>query len=301
MGKKKKAKARKKIIKTRIKKLRSKPRKTINESRNTRKSKSRNSILENLATNRKHSNYKYEIQKKVITIKKKNGRRYKVTSYVNIPITKFEAGKYYKIYLIHKKSKDRRLLGFGNFYNIPFVSKLTGKQLAGYAFKPTKGKAPKGWVKTTKLYKTIQKELEDAAKESGADIRASLIPVRKYYHPKYMIFSDYKVKLSDKPKIIGVSVLMQFNYGFQNWLNKRVVFIDMRDEFRNRRIAYKDLYKHIDEIEEVINASIRLNFVSVIQGQADIGVVAINGFIPTTFTPKTHISPFGRQERNIIK
>lgn len=290
--KKKPAKrARKKIIKKRNSKLHSKP----------ASKKREHDFLKSLSENRTKSNFKYELQKRVISRKKKNGRVYKVTKYVQIPITKFKPAQYYRIYLVHKKSKDKRLLGFGKFYNIPFVSKLTNKQHAGYAFKPTRGKAPKGWIRTTRLYKAIQSEVADAAKESGADIRASLIPVRKFYHPKYMIFSDYKLKLSDKPKVIGVSVLLQFNYGHQNWLNKRVVFIDMRDEFRNKRIQYKDLYKHREEIEEVINSSIRLNFVSVIQGQADIGVVAINGFIPTTFTPKTHVSPFGKQQRSIIK
>lgn len=276
----------------------SKSNKTV-KKRNTKLSEK--SFLNNLENNRVSSKYEYILQKRVNTIKKKGAKKYKVTKYDTISINKFKPNNYYRIYLRRKGTSDKRLLGFGKFYNIPFISSLTGKQHAGYAFKIRTGKPPKGWIRTTKLYKTIQKEIEDVSKESGAEIRANLLPVRKYYHPKYMIFSDEKIKLSQKPKVVGVSVLLQFNYGHQNWLNKRIVFIDMRDEFPRKRPTYKQLYKMTDKIEEIINDSINLNFVSVINGQAEINVVAINGFIPTTFVPKSHVSPFGKSNRSIFK
>jgi len=277
--------------------------KVIKRNTARRKRVYKKSVIEQLATNRKHSNYEYEIRKRVITKKKKGKRTYKITKYVKIPVHKFKPNKYYRIYLIHKRTKDKRLLGFGKFYNIPFVSTLTGKQHVGYAFKATKAKAPKGWIASSKLYTLFQREIERAAKdaEPKADVRASLMPIRKWYHPKYEIFSDYKVKLSDKPDVIGVSVLLQFNYGHQNWMNKRVVFVDQRDEFRGKKMTWKELTDHKDDIADVITSSIDLNFVSVINHQAEISVVAINGFIPTKFVPKGHVSPFGKSQRSIIQ
>lgn len=197
-----------------------------------------------------------------------------------IPVNadEFIKGKSYEIFIRHKSTRQRRLLSIGKLNDIPIFTKQPerfGQQLAGRTFDaslkyPKRGKGK--WVPVDRIVRGIQKELEEIGKDSRTEVRASIIPMKRYFHTKWKIYSDKIVGGSKAYRAIFVHCAVRFVYPNQDWIGKQSILLDFQDE----KIRLSRLHKMIPEIEDDLNFRLEL-----LHPQADnVSVVEVNGFIP---------------------
>lgn len=197
-----------------------------------------------------------------------------------IPINsdEFIKSKSYEIFIRHKSTRQRRLLAIGKLQDIPILTKQPerhGQQLAGRTFNPALRypKRAKGkWIPVNRIVRDIQKELEKIGSDSRTEVRASIIPLKRYFHSKWKIYSDEIVSGNKQYRAIFVHCAVRFVYPNQDWIGKQSILLDFQDE----KIRLSKLHKMIPEIEEDLNFRLEL-----LHPQAEnVSVVEVNGFIP---------------------
>lgn len=197
---------------------------------------------------------------------------------VKISADEFIKSKSYEVYIKHRPTKQRRLLALGNLQDIPILTKQPerfGQQLAGRTFDPTK-KYPKRargkWVPVNRIVRDIQKELEERGLEFRTEVRASIIPLKRYFHTKWKIYSDEPVAGNKKYKAIFVHCAVRFVYPNQDWIGKQSILLD----FEDKKYRLSQLHKIVPKIEELLNFRLEL-----LHPQAEnVSLVEVNGFIP---------------------
>ena len=221
----------------------------------------------------KDKDFAVEIFRK-IRIKK---RRKYIQRYVKIGASEFIPNRDYKIYIRHKPSKQRRLLGIGKFRDIPIRSKQIDRfsyQLGGRTFDPTLKfpKKSKGkWIPVDRVVAGIQRELQEAARQSGSEARGAIIPMKRYFHTDWLIYSDHTLKGNTLVRRVFVNCVVQFIYPNQDWIGKQSLFVEFR-----RGIRLKNLHTLIPKLERRLNDDLEL-----LHGNADdVSLLEVNGFIP---------------------
>lgn len=202
----------------------------------------------------------------------------KGTRTVQVNQDEFIRGKNYEIYIRHKKTRQRRLLSIGLLHDIPIFTKIperSGQVLAGRTFDP-KLKYPKKrhgkWIPVNRILKQIQKELEEIGSDLDTEIRASIIPLKRYYHSKWKIYSDKIVKGNAKYTAVFVHCAVRFVYPNQDWIGKQSILLDFQEE----KVKLSQLHKMTNQIEEDLNFRLEL-----LHPQADnVSVIEVNGFVP---------------------
>lgn len=197
-----------------------------------------------------------------------------------IPINEdeFIKSKKYEVYIRHKATRQRRLLALGKLQDIPIFTKQPerfGNVLAGRTFDP-KLKYPKRkhgkWVPVNKIVRDIQKELEEIGKDIQTEIRASIIPLKRYFHSKWKIYSDEIVSGNKQYRAIFVHCAVRFVYPNQDWIGKQSILLDFQDE----KVRLSQLHKMIPKLEDDLNFRLEL-----LHPQAEnVSVIEVNGFIP---------------------
>lgn len=196
---------------------------------------------------------------------------------VQINADEFKSGLQYEIYIRHKPTKQRRLLAIGRLSDIPIYSKQTeifGKQLGGRTFDTsfkTAKKAKGRWVPVSRIVHQIQKELEEYGTDLKTEVRASIIPLKRYFHTKWKIYADNPIKGTKLIKKCFVHCAVRFVYPNNDWIGKQSVFLEF-----SRRIRINQVYKLRERLEERINGDLEL-----LHPNADlVSLVEVNGFIP---------------------
>lgn len=193
-----------------------------------------------------------------------------------IPLKKFNPRRFYKLFVRHKPTGQKRLLAIGNFTNLPIMSQEEQRKgffLGGRKFKPLKiPKKGKGnWITRRQIISQFDKELKGKARELKTKSAALLIPTKRFFHKKWLIFSDKFLRGNQKTKSVFAHIIVKFEYPRRQWLNKQFVPIEFA-----KPIMLKNLTKHIGRIEDLLN--LQLEF---LHPSADnVFVVKINGFIP---------------------
>lgn len=218
-------------------------------------------------------NFEVDIYRK---FRVKKGKHY-VDRFLQIDAKEFIPDKEYRIFIRHKPTKQRRLLGFGKFRDIPIRSKDVERfqyQLGGRTFDPSLKypKKSKGkWVPVDRVVAGIQREIQEHATERGVEQRGAIIPMKRYFHTDWKIYSDHILKGKTLVKKVFVNCAVEFIYPQQQWIGKQSVLIEF-----NRRIQIRKINLLNDKLEDRINRD--LGF---LHSQADdISLVEINGFIP---------------------
>lgn len=197
---------------------------------------------------------------------------------VKISADEFIKSKSYEIYIKHRPTKQRRLLALGKLQDIPIMSKQPerfGQQLAGRSFDPTK-KYPKrargNWVPVNRIVHDIQKELEEIGTDIKTEVRASIIPMKRYFHTKWKVYSDDIVPGNKKYKAIFVHCAVRFVYPNQDWIGKQSILLD----FEDKKYRLSQLHNMIPKIEDLLNFRLEL-----LHPQAEnVSLLEVNGFIP---------------------
>src|SRR5258708_31551863 len=103
------------------------------------------------------------------------------------------------------------------------------------------------------------------------EARGAIIPMKRYFHTDWLIYSDHILKGKTFVKRVLVNCAVQFIYPQQQWIGKQSLFLEFE-----RRIQLKNIHKLINQFEGQLNRD--LGF---LHPQADdISLVEINGFIP---------------------
>lgn len=206
----------------------------------------------------------------------KRGRAY-VSKYLEIGASEFIPNRDYRIFIKHKKTRQRRLLGIGKFRDIPIRSKDIDRfqyQLGGRKFdaslkypKKAKGK----WIPVDRIVAGIQREIQEHAMEKGVEARGAIIPMKRYFHTDWLIYSDHILKGNTLVKKVFVNCAVEFIYPQQQWIGKQSILIEFQ-----RKMQLKKLHLIQERLEKRINSDL-----SFLHSQADdISLVQINGFLP---------------------
>jgi predicted nucleic acid binding AN1-type Zn finger protein len=197
---------------------------------------------------------------------------------IQINADEFIKSKDYEIYIKHRPTRQRRLLAIGKLQDIPINTKQSerfGQQLAGRTFDASKKypKRAKGkWVPVNRIVRGIQKELEERGMEFKTEVRASIIPLKRYFHSKWKVYSDEPVSGRKKYRAIFVHCAVRFTYPNQDWIGKQSILLD----FESEKIPLNQLYRRIPEIEDMLNFRLEL-----LHPQAEnVSLIEVNGFIP---------------------
>lgn len=208
--------------------------------------------------------------------KVKKGKRY-VSRFIRIGASEFIPDREYRIFVRHKPTKQRRMLAIGKFRDIPIRSKDIQKfqhQLGGRTFNPKlkyPQKAIGKWVPVDKIVAGIQREIQEHATDRGAETRGAIIPMKRYFHTEWKIYSDHILKGKTFVKRVLVNCAVEFIYPQQQWIGKQTLFLDFE-----RRIQLKNIHRLIEQFEGQMNRD--LGF---LHPQADnVELVEVNGFIP---------------------
>jgi len=127
------------------------------------------------------------------------------------------------------------------------------------------------WYPVDKIVAGIQREILEHATERGVEARGAIIPMKRYFHTDWLIYSDRILKGKTLIKKAFVNCAVLFIYPQQQWVGKQSILIEFE-----RRVRIDKLYTLVDKLEDRINAD--LGF---LHSQADdISLVEINGFIP---------------------
>lgn len=265
----------------------------------------------------KSNEFTFDIWQRKQKLVKVKGKRKKVRKYFyqRIKESKFIPNRYYRIFIRHKPSNTRRLLGFGKFVDIPVFHRgranlvlssrdrkgekhkvLITRPIGGREFKG--GKIPKrairGWYPINQQIKHIEDEVFSVAEAENLPVKSIIIPPKKYFHPEYHFYSDKPMKGTKKIYGVGIHILVAFNYGTYNesWVGKQVIPADLRP----RGIQVRHFYSKYRARWEV-QASAYL------QGKhqkADVKVIRINGFVELDWLPKesgTEVSALGHKAK----
>lgn len=219
----------------------------------------------------KDKDFAVELYRKV-NIKKGGQRVIKINS------DEFIKSKNYEVYIRHRPTRQRRLLALGKLQDIPIFTKQPerfGQQLAGRTFDPTK-KYPKrargNWIPVNRIVHDIQKELEELGMDIKTEVRASIIPMKRYFHTKWKVYSDEIVGGGTKYKAIFVHCAVRFVYPNQDWIGKQSILLD----FEQKKYRLDKLHKMIPKIEDLLNFRLEL-----LHPQAEnVSLLEVNGFIP---------------------
>lgn len=218
----------------------------------------------------KDPNFQVQVYRKIKV--KGGGKRV-----VQINANEFRAGGYYEVYVKHKPTGQRRLLAIGKLQDIPIRTKQIekfGAFLGGRTFNPSL-KYPKRaigkWVPVTRIVRDIQKELEEYGKEIRTEVRASIIPMKRYYHTKWKIYSDKILKGSKLIKKCFVHCAVRFVYPNTDWIGKQSIFLEF-----NRRTRIDKVYQLREKLEDRINQDLELLH----PNANEVSLIEVNGFIP---------------------
>jgi hypothetical protein len=218
-------------------------------------------------------NFIVEIFRKM-RIKKK--KKY-VHRYVKIGASEFIPNREYKIYIKHKPSGQRRLLGIGKFRDIPIRSKHIDRfsyQLGGRTFDPSLKypKRAKGkWVPVDRIVAGIQREIQEIARDAGSEARGAIIPLKRYFHTDWLIYSDKVLKGNTLIHKAFVNCAVQFIYPNADWIGKQSLFVEFK-----RGVRLNKLHTLIPRLERRLNDDLEL-----LHGNAEnVSLIEVNGFIP---------------------
>lgn len=209
-------------------------------------------------------------------VRVKKRKKY-VTRYVKIGASEFVPNREYKIYVRHKPSRQRRLLGIGKFRDIPIRSKQIERfsyQLGGRTFDPSLKypKRAKGkWVPVDRIVAGIQREIQEIARDAGSEARGAIIPMKRYFHTDWLIYSDHTLKGNTLVHKAFVNCAVQFIYPNADWIGKQSLFIEFR-----RGVRLNKLHTLIPKLERRLNDDLEL-----LHGNAEnVSLIEVNGFIP---------------------
>ncbi len=218
--------------------------------------------------------------------------------FVRIPIEEFRPGRYYRIYVKHKPTKQRRFLGFGKFMAPPFFSpehrsvrydprtkrlvptEVPIRRYGGRRFLPLPmaKKVVKGWIPVSRIVKDVESEVNQLAKDFDTSVWGVILPVKRYFHPTYMVFSDKIMKPEEKLKGVFVNCVTRLVYPRKDWIGKQGILIDLQ----GRNVMVKNIHKYTSRWENEANQMFEMT-----HPEADIAeVIKINGYIPVDYIPK---------------
>jgi hypothetical protein len=206
----------------------------------------------------------------------------KIVTYKKIPLEDFTPGQWYRVYLRHKKTGIKRLLSFGKLHDLPIVSKRHTQDLdkpvllGGRRFRPlsTPKKARGKWVPTWRIVKSFELELETQKKDLNINfVAGSILPIKRFYHSDWHIFSDFPMKGSDRVRDVFVNASIVFDYPGKSWVSKRNVKLEL-----DGSTMIRNLVKHETNIEDMLNMELEKEFR--LGSKASVSVVQVNGFIP---------------------
>jgi len=221
----------------------------------------------------RNSDFEVQLYKQVLVkIKGKNRKRF-----IRIATEDFIPKKFYRIYIRHIPTKQRRILAVGNLKELPIRSKNIqkfGKQLAGRTFNPkykAVNKAKGLWIPTHRVVNEFLKELRELGRDLDTEVRGAIIPTRRYFHTKWHVFSDVILKGDTKVKNFLVNIVIQLGYAQENWIGKHNIKLEFT---RGRKI--KDLHKLETKLEKRINNDLQMYHPKA----EEISMIEINGFVP---------------------
>jgi hypothetical protein len=105
-------------------------------------------------------------------------------------------------------------------------------------------------------------------KDFDLEVRASILPQKRYYHPKYLFWSDTPMSPDTEVRKVAISFVIQYSYPGAEWLGKRSIVVELP---RKRKISTfrKNLPKWENEVSR------ELEF----RGSSEFQIVQVNGFI----------------------
>lgn len=209
-------------------------------------------------------------------LKLKDGGKRKI----EVNASEFKQDEKYEIYIRHKKTKQRRLLAIGKLFELPIVShqkEIKGRPLGGRTFDASlkSVKRAKGrWVPVSRIVHAIQRELEEMGMDMRSEVRASIIPMKRYFHTKWLVYSDNPIPGNTLINVMFVHCAVRFVYPNMDWIGKQAIRFEFKDERMHRR-KLKNLHKLLPVLEKAIDRDLHLLH----PNASDVGVMQINGFI----------------------
>jgi len=212
--------------------------------------------------------------------KTKAGKRLR---YKKISLEAFKAGKSYHVYIVHNKTRFKRLLATGKLRELPArhrIPELFGRLLGGRIFKPLpRPKSAKGkWLPTHRIVKEFEKEMQAIAERSGEEVRAAIIPTTRYFHSGWKIFSNAPLNGNKRIHHLMVNAVALFEYPRQQWYGKQSFYVELDGWVKIRNLDKK----YGDKLEQAAN-----QWADLIYPDADsVRMIEINGYIPLPGKPR---------------
>lgn len=202
--------------------------------------------------------------------------------YKKVPLTSFKRGQKYHVYIRHKKTKRSRLLASGRLHEIPVATLKQTKNWfqpvigSSRKFNPLVFKKKGKWVPISKFYSKATANIEEQAKirrMQNYKVRGAILPLKRFYNPELMIFSDEPIPRSRRVKEVFAHVVTAYDYPNIRWISARHVKVEFKQGIR-----LEDLHKKLEQIEDLAEDALQIE-----HPKAGIKALMIDGFIPVKF------------------
>lgn len=214
-------------------------------------------------------------------------RKSQHADFEQVPLNKFRKRKDSLVYLYKRGTRKSMLLARGKLDALPVATKKYIETFGkGRVFFETsrpkfgrggKTKARGAWVPIHKFYGIAKKRFASRVREfrkEGYKARGAILPLKRYYHPKWEIFSDAPIRKDRKVTVAYANVIAAFDYPGQHWIGQRHI----RVEFP-RGIALSNLHKYTDRVQSLAGTALH----ATMPKASDVQVLEVNGYIPIEF------------------
>lgn len=217
-------------------------------------------------------------------------RKSKDAPFQQIPLTKFRKRKDSLVYLYKRGTKKSMLLARGRMDALPIATKKFIETFGkGRVFFETsrpkfrkhgKIKAIGRWLPIYQFYGIAQKKFNQHVttfRKEGYKARGAILPLKKYYHQKWQIFSDAPIKSNRLVTVAYANVIAAYDYPGQHWIGQRHV----RVEFP-RAVKLSELNKYTERVQRLAGTALH----ATMPKASDVQVLEVNGYIPIEFKDK---------------
>lgn len=202
--------------------------------------------------------------------------------YKKIDISQFKKRGNYMVYIVHRSTRRSRLLASGRMNELPIASFKRTQDL----FKPVIGSSRKfnplplgkkgNWLPISRFYNKALKNIESQKKalKENYKIRGAILPLKRYYNPELMIFSDQPIKRSRIVRTVFAHVVTAYDYPNIRWISARHVKVEFT---RGMRIDH--LKDKLERIEDLATEALAFE-----HPKAGVKALMVDGFIPVKFS-----------------
>lgn len=205
--------------------------------------------------------------------------------YKGIDISQFKKNHSYLVYIVHRATRRSRLLASGRLKELPIASLKRTQHLfspvigTSRKFNPLPLKKVGKWLPISRFYNRALKNIESQQSELQKEgqnykIRGAILPLKRYYNPDLMIFSDQPVPRDRMIKEVFAHVVTAYDYPGIRWISARHVKVEFKRGIRADKLKDK-----LEQIEDLATEALAFE-----HPKAGVKALMVDGFIPVKYS-----------------